>query len=114
MSDTERVVIFRIDERNFALDLAATERSVHAVEVTPIPNAPEVVWGTIRVHGAVVPVFNLRRRFGLPQRDIDVYDHFLLARTTKRMVALVADNVLGVVDLSSGDDANAAAMPALA
>lgn len=98
MNSNESVVVFRIDQSNYALDLTAVERSVHAVEVTPLPAAPDSVWGAINVHGSVVPVFNLRRRLGLTQREIGLYDHFLLARTSKGTVALVADNVLGVVN----------------
>ncbi len=97
MAANEQYVVFRLDEQRFALDLQAVERTIRAVEVTPLPGAPEIVHGVINVHGRCVPVINLRRRFGLPEREIGVDDQFLLARTAHRAVGLVADAVVGAV-----------------
>jgi purine-binding chemotaxis protein CheW len=50
------------------------------------------------VEGHVLPVFNLRRRFQLPERTIDPADHFLIARTTRGAVVLVIDSPQGLLD----------------
>ncbi len=96
---TERVelVVFRLDDQRYALRRGAAERFVRAVEVTPLPGAPAIVLGAIDVGGSVLPVISLRRRFGLPEREIDVDDQFLIARTSSRTVALVVDEALGVI-----------------
>jgi purine-binding chemotaxis protein CheW len=66
--------------------------------VTPLPLAPDVVLGAIDVEGQVLPVFNLRRRFQLPDRAIGPADHFLIARTTRGAVVLVIDTAQGLLD----------------
>jgi len=66
--------------------------------VTALPLAPDVVLGAIDVEGQVLPVFNLRRRFQLPERAIDPADHFLIARTTRGAVVLVIDSAQGLLD----------------
>jgi purine-binding chemotaxis protein CheW len=81
-------VVFTLDERRYALYLPAVERVVPAVEVTPLPNAPEVVLGVINVQGRIIPVINVRKRFGLRERDIEPNDRFILARTSRHVVAL--------------------------
>src|SRR5204862_2893560 len=77
--------------------LSAVERIVRMVEITPLPQAPPIILGVINVQGQIVPVVNARRRFRLPDREITLEDHLLIARTSRRPVALVADVVVGVV-----------------
>lgn len=107
MHTADQYVVFTLDEQRFALDLHIVERTIHAVEVTPVPGAPEIVHGVINVQGRVIPIVNVRRRFQLPEREIDIGDQFLLARTARRAVGLVTDAVIGVVDcdgvVESGD-----------
>ena len=93
-------VVFTLDDRRYALPLHIVDRAVRAVEATPLPKAPDIVMGVIDVQGEVIPVLNVRKRFGLPGRDIDVDDQFIIARTSTRTVALMVDTVVGVVEQS--------------
>jgi len=71
------------------------------VQVTPLPRAPAIVLGVVNVGGRVIPVLNLRRRFRLPERDFAFTDQLVIARTARRPVALVADEVAGVLEYSA-------------
>ena len=97
MSESVQLVVFRLDEQRYALSLAAVERIVRAAEVTLLPNAPPIVLGAIDVEGKVLPVLDVRRRFGLRQREISPADQFLIARTALRTVVLVVDEAQGVI-----------------
>ncbi len=96
------LVVFRLGEMRLALPLAAVERVVRAVEVTPLPQAPEIILGVINVQGRVIPVLDIRRRLGLPAREIDIEDQFLIARSRARTIALAVDEVLGIEDSAAG------------
>jgi purine-binding chemotaxis protein CheW len=61
-----------------------------------LPAAPAAVLGVIDVGGRVLPVFDPRARFGLRRRPLDPADHFLIARTSARTVALVIDAAHGL------------------
>ena len=78
--------------------MSAVDRIVRAAYVTPLPLAPDLVLGAIDVEGQVFPVFNLRRRFQLPERAIDPADHLLIARTSRGAVVLVIDSAQGLLD----------------
>ena len=52
----------------------------------------------INVQGQVIPVVNIRKRFRLPDREMSLSDHLIIARTAKRAAALVADAVVSVVE----------------
>jgi purine-binding chemotaxis protein CheW len=91
-------VVFYLDGHKYALHLACVERVLLAVEVSPLPGAPGIVLGVINVQGRIIPVVNIRRRFGLRERDIDPADRLIMARTARRPVALLADEVAGVLE----------------
>jgi purine-binding chemotaxis protein CheW len=98
MSDVAQLVVFRLEERRYALPLSVVERVVRAVDVTPLPNAPSMILGAIDVHGRVLPVFNVRRRFLMPERRVGPGDWFVIAHTARHTVVLVVDESEGVVE----------------
>jgi len=101
--DAQPLVVFTVAEQQFALPLPAVERILRTVEVTPLPGAADGVLGVIDVQGQIVPVISLRTKFGYPQRPLDLDEHLILARTTRRSVALVVDSVSGVLECARQD-----------
>lgn len=93
------LAVFLLDGQRYALRLSAIARIVRAVAVTPLPSAPEIVLGVINVQGLVIPLVNLRRRFHLPERPIELNDQFIIASTATRTLALVVDQVEDIVEL---------------
>src|SRR5277367_233894 len=73
-SQASHLVVFDLEEQRYALRLSAVEQVVRAVEITPLPKAPEIIRGVVNVHGRVVPVYHIRARFRLPEREIDLSD----------------------------------------
>lgn len=105
--DSREIVVFALDGQLYALYLDVVERVVMAVEVTPLPEAPEVIAGVINVGGRVVPVFNTRCRFQLPARELRLTDRFVIARSSRYMLALLVDDVSDVIDVSPEETTNA-------
>ena len=104
MSDSPgQIVVFSLDRRRYGLALSAVERVVRMVDITPLPRAPALVLGIINVQGRVIPVVNPRRRFRLPERNFELSDLLVIARTARRAVALVVDTVSGVLEYSLDD-----------
>ena len=100
MKESNQFVVFKLDEKQYALHPFAVERVVAAVEITQLPKAPEIVHGVINIQGRVIPVINIRKRFRLPEHEIDLNDRLIIAKTTRRTVALVVDAVIGIVKRS--------------
>jgi len=97
------LVAFSLDDRAYALHLPAVERVVRIVEVTPLPDASGIVAGVVNVRGQVIPVIDVRKRFLLPARKLHLSDQLIVARTSRRTVALIADTVTGVVECDEAD-----------
>ena len=96
----DQLVVFTLAKQRYGLPLSSVERAVRMVEITPLPKAPDIVLGVINVHGRLVPVVDVRRRFRLPEREISLTDQIIVATTRQRPVALVADTVEGVLACS--------------
>lgn len=97
------VVVFELEGRRHGLPLEVVDRVVRSVEITPLPKAPAIVLGVINVQGRVIPVVNIRQRFRLTEREPGPADQLIIARTPHRSVALLVDEVSGVLEFSPGE-----------
>jgi purine-binding chemotaxis protein CheW len=96
---------FRLGEEVFAVDVAKTREVLDITDVTRVPGTPPYMLGVINLRGGVVPVVDLRLKFGLPAVErtretcIIVLDILLDGEITT--VGAVADSVREVLDLDS-------------
>jgi purine-binding chemotaxis protein CheW len=97
MKSVRHYLVFSLSRERFGLPLESVQRVVHAVEVTRLPRAPEIVCGLINYKGRILPVLNIARRFKLEERDIEPGHNFVIVHTRDRQFALVADDVSGVM-----------------
>ena len=93
------LVSFQLDDWRFAVPLSSVEQVERIVSITPLPKAPDIVLGVVNIHGSIVPVFNIRERFRLPPRDIQLTDQLIIAHTSKRTTALLVDSVIDVIKI---------------
>jgi purine-binding chemotaxis protein CheW len=98
LNPEDQFVSFILDEYNFAVPVGIVERIVRSVIITPIPGTPENVLGVVNVQGQVIPVFNIRKIFGLSSGEIQLSDQLIIAHTSKRTISFVADMVTGVTN----------------
>ncbi len=103
MNDSQQLVVFSLDDYRYAVRLSAVVRAVRAVEIIPLPKAPEIVSGVVNLGGEIIPVLNIRGRFRLPERGMRLGDQLLIARTSRRTVALVVDGVHSVIECFGRD-----------
>jgi purine-binding chemotaxis protein CheW len=69
--------------------------------VTPVPNAPAFVEGVVFSRGQVVPVINLRSRFGFDRQGLDIRTRLLVVEQAGRRVGLLADEAREFVSLAT-------------
>jgi len=79
MSAMIELVVFILDEQEFAVHLSSVEGVVRIVEITPLPKAPDIVSGIINYKGAIIPVMNVRRRCTIQEREIELSDQLIIA-----------------------------------
>jgi purine-binding chemotaxis protein CheW len=103
MEGKVQILIFVVEGRPFGLFLPQVDRVIRAMAWIPLPQSPEIVLGAIDLRGEIIPLFDFRARFGLPKRDVSANDQFVIARTSRRAVALVAEEVKGLAERDRAD-----------
>ena len=95
MGEQYKLVVFILDGKKFSLHLDNMERVIQAVEITPIPKAPETIMGIINIQGEVVPVINIRKKFNLLCKEIDIDDKIIIVKTSAKKFGIVVDEIEG-------------------
>jgi purine-binding chemotaxis protein CheW len=90
------ILVCSIEEQKIGLELDKINSVVLAVETTPVPHASDYFLGAINVHGSVAPVLNMRKLLGLPAKELEIKDHFILCTIHEKQAALWVDSVLYV------------------
>lgn len=93
---TEQIVVFTLDEQRYGIPLEVVEKVVRMVEITHLPAGPDFIRGVINVQGKIMPVLDLRCRFGLAPRSTELWDQLIIIRCARRSLALMADTACEV------------------
>ncbi|HZO18921.1 MAG TPA: chemotaxis protein CheW [Gemmatimonadaceae bacterium] len=92
----QQLVTFRLGEDLFAADIYSVERVLRYQPPTPIPNVPEWVDGVIEYRGRIIPVIDLRLRFGLERTPARPESRILVFTVGNEWIGAVVDAVLEV------------------
>jgi purine-binding chemotaxis protein CheW len=95
--------LFSLSDNKFALPLTLVKRVVHAVQVRTIPDTPPDVLGIICVAGDFIPVISIESRLNIPQKELELYDFFILISVGTRTVAIKANELHESVSLNDED-----------
>lgn len=99
MKNDLQVVGFSIGKETFGVSLALVHEIVRVPEVTAVPEAPEFVEGVINLRGRIVPVVDLRKRFGEKQITTSKKNRILVTELDKRIVGVIVDSTSEVLKL---------------
>jgi purine-binding chemotaxis protein CheW len=86
-ADDLALLVFELAGVRYALELSAVREVVSAVMIAPLPDAPPVIEGIVDVRGDIVPVYDLRLRFGLPARRLSPDERLVIAWTNTRLIS---------------------------
>ena len=99
----QELLTFKIDSLELALPLTAVERAVRSVALSTMPSKRKPFLGWFSFAGLVVPVISIRDKLGLPEKEIELEDVFLLVRIAKKTVAIVIQDIGSVVTSNASD-----------
>lgn len=99
-SEILQLVTFKLGNEEYAVDILKVQEINRMVEITSIPNAPSYVEGVINLRGKVIPVINLRKKFGLDSKEMDSQSRIMVVDIGST-VGLIVDSVSEVLRLSS-------------
>lgn len=97
MPDSEYLVIYTLEDRNYGIPVSHVTSVLPAAEVTPVPDARGDLLGLLDLQGEVVPVVDLHRRCGFTPRPTRIQDHFLLVAIGGKRIVLRVDSVSSLI-----------------
>ncbi|RMF43174.1 MAG: purine-binding chemotaxis protein CheW [Anaerolineae bacterium] len=99
----EPYILFQVAETTYAVPSAQVQQVVMLEGVTRVPNAPDFVEGVVYVRGHVVPVVDLRARFGFERRPYDIRSRLVIVNLDERWVGMAVDSAREFCSLESDD-----------
>lgn len=90
---TKQEVIFKLDGEEYGLDIMKVYGIEKYQQVTKIPNTPEYIEGIINLRGEVHPIYNLRKKFKMAEKQIDDETKMIIVNSNDMMVGFVVDAV---------------------
>ena len=93
MDHWEQLVVFRLANEDDGVDIGAVRTIIRMQEITEIPRSPEFVEGVINLRGSIIPVIDLRKRFGLPAEDSTKASRIVVVESAGQMIGMVVDAV---------------------
>ena len=95
---TAQIVTFQVGQEEFGLDIAVITEALRPLKITPLPHMPRFIEGVINLRGAIIPVVDLRKRFGLTNIQTDPRKmRMIITRGAVHVGSGAAQDLLGLV-----------------
>ncbi len=94
-----QVVGFRIASETFGVRISSVREIVRVPEITSVPNAPDYLVGVINLRGKIIPVMDLRRRFGQAEVQPDKKNRILVVDLDGKLVGLIVNSASEVLKI---------------
>jgi purine-binding chemotaxis protein CheW len=98
-----QVVGFRIGNETFGVRIASVREIVRVPEITAVPSAPETIEGVINLRGKIIPVMDLRKRFGQSDIQSDKKNRILVVELDNKLVGLIVNAASEVLKIAPSE-----------
>jgi purine-binding chemotaxis protein CheW len=90
------LVGFAVGDVNYAIPIGSVKEIINPIALTKLPYVPEAISGVVDHRGEVVPIVDLRARFGAPQSEERRRTKWILVDVGGKAIGLIVDRVTGV------------------
>lgn len=92
-----QLVVFELDQEEYAVEIGEAREILRKTEVTPIPNSPEFIEGIINVRGKIVVVLDLEKRFNLVREHPEKGLNIIISEIGENTYGAIVDEVTEVL-----------------
>lgn len=107
--DEFKPIVFKLDNELYGFDISRVQGIEKEQQVVRVPNTAAYIKGIMNLRGYVVPVYSLRKKFGLPEstsKDVQ----YVIANVSRMLIAFEVD---GVDEIHNIDDQNIHDVPSI-
>lgn len=98
--DQLQLVTFEVGREEFAVDILSVQEINRMMDLTRVPQSPPEVEGVINLRGKIIPVIDLRKRFGLPSEGRCEHNRIVVVEVHGRVIGFIVDRVHEVLRIS--------------
>src|ERR1700737_3177222 len=98
-----QVVGFRIGNETYGVRISAVREIVRVPEITAVPSAPDIIEGVINLRGKIIPVMDLRKRFGQVHTVADKKNRILVVEIDNKLIGLIVNAASEVLKIPPAD-----------
>ncbi len=100
-ADGRQFLTFILEEVEYGLEILRVQEIKGYSKITPLPNTPREVKGVMNLRGSVVPIIDLRARFGLREAEYTRFTVIIVVTVGAKIVGLVVDAVSDVLNVGA-------------
>jgi purine-binding chemotaxis protein CheW len=99
-TSSQQLVGFRLGQEEYGIEITTIQEIILMGDVTRVPQVPHFINGLINLRGSVIPIIDLRKRFGLPVTDRTDESRVVVVNLSEKTIGLVVDAVTQVIRVS--------------
>lgn len=92
----EKHVMFRLEDEVYSMDIEFVKAIEQSYHIIPLPDAPEHIKGMINLRGEIIPVYSLRSRFHMQEKERSKESQLLIVKVDEIQLAFEVDGVVGI------------------
>ncbi|WP_138430805.1 chemotaxis protein CheW [Fodinibius saliphilus] len=98
-----KFLTFFLGEEEYAIEILKVQEIIGLMSITPVPKMPSYIRGVLNLRGKIVPVMNLRTRFGLNEIEDTDETCIIVIQDEEYLMGVLVDKVSEVVDIETGN-----------
>jgi purine-binding chemotaxis protein CheW len=102
-TDDNQFLTFNLGEELYGVDILRVQEIKGYTAVTKIPNTPPHIKGVLNLRGTIVPIVELRTKFGMPRIDYTAFTVIIVVVVRDKVMGLVVDAVSDVLNIEKKD-----------
>ncbi|GAB4133223.1 MAG: chemotaxis protein CheW [Thermogutta sp.] len=99
-SGTLQLVSFRLGQEEYGVEITKVQEIILMGEITKVPQTPEYIKGLINLRSSVIPIVDLRLRFGLPPQDTSDETRIMVVNVRGKTIGIIVDAVSEVLRIN--------------
>jgi len=97
---TMQLVSFQLAQEEYGIEITKVQEIILMGEITRVPQTPDYIKGLINLRSTVIPIVDLRRRFGLAQQDATDETRIMVVNVAGKTIGIIVDAVSEVLRIS--------------
>lgn len=101
MGEELKVIVFKLGSEEYGIEVEKVQTIERLMPITRVPKTYAFIKGVVNLRGVVIPVIDLRGRFGLPEAEYTDQTRIIIVSVNDMQVGFIVDSASDVIDLNS-------------